>query len=224
MVGIYAGNQQIKQISYGGTAINQVYHGSTLVWSVLPPGTVMAESSTADATGSFTVEVPGTYRLTAVGGGGGVSVENSYKAASGGGGGTAIADFVLAAGDVISWKVGKIGGAGANGLKGSSGGESYIKKGNTTLVSANGGVGGFVNNSSGGSGGTASIDAAGTNTTNQTGGNGAYKTGASSASTAPVAGTSYYGTYGKGRSGYVISYNTPGWVAGTAGYIKVIYV
>ena len=222
MVGIYAGNQQVKQISYGSTAINQVYHGSTLVWSALPPGTVMAESSTGNETGSFTVEVPGTYRLTVVGGGGGAAVNNSSQSASGGGGGTAIADFVLAAGDVISWKVGKKG-ADSTTWAG-TGGESYIKKGDTTLVSANGGGGGVINTSKGGSGGTASIDAAGTNTTNQTGGNGVYKTGASSAATAPAAGTSYYGTYGKGESAYFISYNNPGFIVGSAGYIKVIYV
>ncbi len=236
MVGIYSGSTQIKRIYAGGSFVKRVYHGSTLVFEALAKNTIVVNNSTGDASGSYTVKVPGPYKIWCVGGGGGCSLANpnatnagyQYTAASGGGGGYAYAEFTFAEGDVLSWKVGNLGGNAGYGAQAGDGGKSYVKKGSTTLISANGGKGAYILGMTyaGGSGGTTSVNSAGANQTKQTGNAGAFVQTytATAAAAKPAAAAARYSGKGKSSTGYCLSGNNPVWENGTAGLIKIQYV
>ncbi len=205
MVGIYSGSNQIKNVYAGSQLIKKVYYGSTLVYEIMAKGTKVLNKTTA-GTGSFTVTVPGIYRLRVVGGGSGCSLMTNFRISAGGGGGYAYGQWQLSAGDVLTWKVGGAAGVVYTG-PGDAGGQSYIKKGSTTLVSANGGTApGYAANGDHGNGGTASvhssaISGSGKATTGGAGKYGKYSTkDAALAGYAGLAGKSAQGTYGKGAS------------------------
>lgn len=82
-------------------------------------------------TGSFTVVVPGKYRLLAIGGGGGY-VAGRKRQGGGGAGGLCIASRNLAAGDVISFTIGA-GGSDAS-VAIPPGGFAYANNGGATTV------------------------------------------------------------------------------------------
>ena len=218
MVGIYKGSTQIKKIYKGSTMIKAVYKGSTKVWEIMANGTKVL-NKTAAGSGSFTITVPGIYRLRVVGGGGGCATKwystgdpRRYKIGGGGGGGYATGRWKFAAGDVLTWQVGAGGGISSGG-PGEAGGQSFIKKGSTTLVSANGATApGYPENGDHSTGGTASVasSAISGSSTATAGGDGKtyeYKSSTVSSYTNTI-GKSAYGNYGKGAAGYASTGST----------------
>ena len=112
--------------------------------------------------GTYTLEIPqGVFEIYAIavgagGGGGGANVNDSRQA--GGGGALSYSNAIpVFPGETLSIGVGTGGAGGANGANGSDGLNSFVRRGVTTLVLAEGGFGGVVSTSFVCPGGRASV-------------------------------------------------------------------
>ena len=107
---IYKGNQKIGTLYVGGGGVNQVYHGSQLVYSsrTFPIDQIIVNSSTGDDSGSFTLKSKQKFQVEMYGGGaGGSSSQRDSKWFYGpGAGGAGFAGIVELQPGTYSWKVG----------------------------------------------------------------------------------------------------------------------
>ena len=98
---------------WGGGGVNQVYHGSQLVYSsrTFPIGQIIVNSSTGDDSGSFTLKSKQKFQVEMYGGGaGGSSSQRDKKWFYGpGGSGAGFAGIVELPAGTYTWTVGKAG-------------------------------------------------------------------------------------------------------------------
>lgn len=156
---------EVEDVKYNGTPLDFVKYNGTVVWQRYKPGTVLFEKWEY-GTYTYTIPVTTSYRIYAVGPGGGSGIlsfskknhtsqgQNAANVAAGGSGGYVAGTFNLTAGDTITVVVGQLG---SNSVKWTLSDGTYTQTGNTggtttvkssklgkTILTAYGGKGGSV--------------------------------------------------------------------------------
>lgn len=197
----------------------------SLVYTPYSPNQVLYESSTGGASSTLNLKIAGKYQVICVAGGGGgafhmnANYNPRFRGAGGGSGSGFNCVFQLSSGN-YAVAVGS-GGARVSNATGTAGTGGDSRFGTCYARGGSGGKVGVSGASAGSGGASPTLTYTRTTTTlNKAGNSGKYDTGTQVDGVS--GGAAVYSSYGKGGDGYN---GTPhNSVAGTAGYVKVIYI
>ena len=234
---LYKGSQQMEKLYHGSDKIYYVYKGEDVIWEdrAYAKGQTIYESETAGKRDIYFDS--GIYDVILVGGCGQAAMRGIYDDrgyGSGGGSGGAFVGRVKMPQGTYTVTVGKAN----NNPTPQAGNSQNLPPTDTTiyntsignLIIAGGGGSASAYNSVGAAGATPIIDASVTvvKTTLSKAGNAGHYNSGGKGSDAPAycaGGASVYNNYGTGQGCRTSEYaNNRSWVAGSGGYIKIVYV